>query len=169
MAGDALHAADFAAGLQAEEFRRRRLGKVVGLDENLPGQGERARRGVLTLRVVRGGARDGFVGGEVGQDEPDRTEHGEAALGGAVELLPDGVLEDGDIGEAVELGDADAGDKARVAGLEHLRSELRRNPEIDAAVVERGRHDTDDRIAPRTECEALIRHVRRAREARRRE
>ena len=103
--------ANFPAGFEAEVFRRRDLGKIVVLDVNLAGEGDLARGGGLVLRVVGGVALEDFARSNVREREFDRFEHGKAAERGGVEFLANRVIEDGDVGDAVELSHAHAADK----------------------------------------------------------
>ena len=109
--------ADFAAGFQAEEFRGRDFGEVVLLDPEFAAERELAGAGGRVFGVVDGVEFFVVVFGEVGDDDFEGAQDGEAAVGAAVEVLADAVLEDGDVGDAVVFGDADVvGELADGAG-----------------------------------------------------
>jgi hypothetical protein len=118
--------AHFAARLQAEILRRRHLGEIIVLDVNLAGEGDLAGGGRLVLRVVGGVALDDSPGARLVSTTLIGFSTARRRSGG-VEFLADGVLENGDVGDAVELGHADPGDEARsaLAGMPR-----RRRPEI---------------------------------------
>ena len=103
--------AHLAAWFEAEIFRRRYLGEIVALDVDFAGQSEGSGRGRFVLGIIGGFAGDRFPGGDVGEHEFDRLQHGEATMGEGVEFVTNSVFEDRDLGEGIEFSDAEAGDK----------------------------------------------------------
>ena len=102
------HQADFAAHGQALELGRRHLGKVLVLDPQLAGKGHLAGGGVVGLAVgVVGNVKVlGLVLGVVVHDQLYRVQHGDAALGGQVQLTADAGFQLAHIDQVVRLGDA---------------------------------------------------------------
>ena len=88
-----------------------RLGKIVAFDEDLASQLDCPRGRGIGLRVVGGLADQDFTRREVGEDDLDGLQHGEAAFGGVIQRLANGVFENGDVGEAIVLGHSEVCDE----------------------------------------------------------
>ena len=99
--------ADLLAGREAEIFLLRDLHEIGALDEQRLGEGHFAGAGGGILRVVDGVELVDLAFGVVLDDEADRIQHRHEAGGGLVEVVADGVLEQGDVGEGIMLRDAD--------------------------------------------------------------
>ncbi len=109
--------AHLAAGTEAEIFRRRDFAEVVLFNEQLAGEGHLARAGGRILGIVHGVELDDFAGCEVGEDELERAQDGKATERAFVQVFADGMLEHGNIGEAVVFRDADVvGERAQRLG-----------------------------------------------------
>ena len=99
--------ADFAAGFEPEEFRGRRFHEILALDEQFAAEGDFAPAGGFVLGIVDSLEFLHFAFGKIGDDDLEGPQHGQAAQGALVQVLADGVFEDGDVGDAVIFGDAD--------------------------------------------------------------
>ncbi len=99
--------AHLAARAQSEILRRRRLQEIVAFDEQFVAERHLADAGAGIFGVVDGREFLDLAGREICDDDFDRTQHGQAAQGAPVQVFADGVLQHGDIGEAVVFGDAD--------------------------------------------------------------
>ena len=116
--------ADLLAGREAEIFLLRDLHEVGALDEQRLGEGHLAGAGGGVLGVIDGVELVDLAFGVVLDDEADRVQHRHEAGGGLVEVVADGVLEQGDVGEGVMLRNANrlaelADRSRRVAAAAH--------------------------------------------------
>src|SRR5262249_52744648 len=99
---------NFGPGRQPEILLRRDLAKVVALDPQFATERHlaRARRGIFG--IVDGIHLLDFAFGVVRDDELQRPQHRHAALGAAIEILTETVLEQRELDGVVGLCDADA-------------------------------------------------------------
>src|ERR1700677_1038951 len=99
--------ADFAAGTQAEIFGGRSLHEIILVDVKGAGQGNFAGAGGGVFGIVDGVEFLRPALGIISDDNLEGAQDGQAAQGAAIEVLANGVFQDGDIGDAIVFGDAD--------------------------------------------------------------
>src|ERR1019366_8828608 len=99
--------AHFAAGFEPEEFRRRHFGKIIALDEEFAAERNFAPAGLRRFGIVDGVQFLGFAFGITRDDDLEGTQHGEPAQRALVQVVADGVFQNGNVGDAVVFRDAD--------------------------------------------------------------
>ena len=93
---------------ETEEFLRRILHEVIAFDPDLATHRHLALTHIGVLRVIRHQRICQRFGRPVFQDHLHRIEHRHTTRGGFVEIVAHLKLQQGHIGRAIELGDADA-------------------------------------------------------------
>ena len=99
--------ADLAAGLQAMEPIDGHFHEVIGFDVDFTAERHLPCACGGIFGMIGGLEILDFVFGVVFDDDFDRAQHAIGTAGDLVEILADGVIEQGDLGERVELREAD--------------------------------------------------------------
>ena len=113
---EAVAQAHHVARVEAVEALDRLLHEVLALDPQFARERHVALAQLGLERMVRRLAQLGGTFGVVGDDELERVEHRDAALGGLVEVVTHAFLEHAHVDPRVGLGDADALGEAAEAG-----------------------------------------------------